>query len=812
MTVWCSSSTISIRRFLSYFAMILAIIVAFSTTIFFAMNADAQAGVNQTINFQGRLTAKSGEIVPDGHYNMQFKIYQDGDGKSVGNTTGSPESSLKWTENYVNRSAEEGVFVRNGMFSVNLGSNNPFGSQIDWNQAALWLSVNVAGASAGCTTFGTNPCAADGEMLPMKRITASPYALNAGALGGKTAENFVQLGQGVQTDASTNSSSIFVNKTGTGNLLQLQNAGTDIFTIGTTGSLTFGAATNQSISIATSEPNTDGRQLSVTGGAGGSGNGSTGGDLILQGGDGGGTNGNGGNISIDAGGNTGTGTAGAIAIGATNAGTITIGSTSAATIQNISIGANNTEGSVSNVTIGSGAQAGGGSTTIQGKDSVSISVDGTNGATFSGDSTVYFGNGVSASAPNNYTLQGTDSTSAAAAGGSLTVQGGNATVGDSNGGDVIISGGKASGAGTDGLVVLTTPTYSTVTNDSGCFAGGVLATEDCLVSDETVNNSSAVVLGFSTGNGKATLPDPINRTPGRILNVLSATGSQPFSVLFNDNSGKIAMYYSGAASLIWNGDNWVAISTPYVENPNEIIMDRRANSIETSEPSTEEVIAPTTDEMQTQTDGEPTIGSMYYDTKLGKVQCYEETGWGPCGASPDTFISLSPEYSNAVTNGSGNGTMNSDFCSDMLNVNDGSEEQSTICGKNEMYNFYDWTSPSKTAQTKSIFVTYQLPANFNGFVKDSTSLAARTTSDDAEVTYEIYANAEAGGRACTVSPLSVAKGAQTAWQTKSLSGKSDPSECDLKAGDTVLIKVNMTAANDAHAYVSNLNFAYSTKN
>lgn len=808
MTVWCSSSTISIRRFLSYFAMILAIIVAFSTTIFFAMNADAQAGVNQTINFQGRLTAKSGEIVPDGHYNMQFKIYQDGDGKSVGNTTGSPGSSLKWTENYVNRSADEGVFVRNGMFSVNLGSNNPFGTQVDWNQSALWLSVNVAGASASCTTFGTNPCAADGEMLPMKRITASPYALNAGALGGKTAENFVQLGQGVQTDASTNSSSIFVNKTGTGNLLQLQNAGTDIFTIGTTGSLTFGAATNQSISIATSEPNTDGRQLSVTGGAGGSGNGSTGGDLILQGGDGGGTNGNGGNISIDAGGNTGTGTAGAIAIGATNAGTITIGSTSAATIQNISIGANNTEGSVSNVTIGSGAQAGGGSTTIQGKDSVSISVDGTNGATFSGDSTVYFGNGVSASAPNNYTLQGTDSTSAAAAGGSLTVQGGNATVGDSNGGDVIISGGKASGSGTDGLVVLTTPTYSTVTNDSGCFASGELATDDCLVSETTVNSSSAVILGFNIDSRSATLPDPTNRAPGRILNILSATGSAPFAVFFNDGTSKISMYYSSAASLIWNGDNWVAVSTSNVENPTEIIMDRRANS---ESPVISDDTTSNKSEA-TAAQAEPTIGSMYYDTTLGKVQCYEETGWGPCGASPDTFISLSPEYSNAVTNGSGVGTLNSDFCSDMLNVNDGSEEQPTICGKDEMYNFYNWTAPAKTAQTKSIYVTYQLPANFNGFVKDSTSLMARTTSDDAEVTYEIYANAEKGGRACTQGPVSASKGAQTTWQKSSPVGMSDPADCDLKAGDTVLIKVNMTASKDASAYVSNLNFAYSTKN
>ncbi|OYW85317.1 hypothetical protein B7Z17_02505, partial [Candidatus Saccharibacteria bacterium 32-49-10] len=120
------------------------------------------------------------------------------------------------------------------------------------------------------------------------------------------------------------------------------------------------------------------------------------------------------------------------------------------------------------------------------------------------------------------------------------------------------------------------------------------------------------------------------------------------------------------------------------------------------------------------------LGSMYYDTTIGKVQCYEADGWGACSSSPDNFVTLSPEYTNAVTNGTGVGTMTSDICSDTLNINDGSSGQPTICGTNETYNFYNWTTDQESAETKDIYVTYQLPSNFTGFVDGSTSLVGRT--------------------------------------------------------------------------------------
>jgi len=78
----------------------------------------AATGINQQINFQGRLLNAAGATVPDGFYNIQFKIYQDGDGQSVGNTTGAPAGTLEWTESHLNQ-ASQGVRVQNGFYRFN---------------------------------------------------------------------------------------------------------------------------------------------------------------------------------------------------------------------------------------------------------------------------------------------------------------------------------------------------------------------------------------------------------------------------------------------------------------------------------------------------------------------------------------------------------------------------------------------------------------------------------------------------------------------------------------------------------------------
>lgn len=188
--------------------------------------ATAIAGVNEQINYQARLLTNTGAVVPDGTYNLEFKIYQDGTGCVSGGS--SPCSgTLKWTET---RTGSNKVTVTNGYFTVQLGSVTAFGGSVDWQQDTLWLSVNVG---------GTGTPSWDGEMIPFRRLAATPYALNAKQLGGLDWSAFARVApSAVQADAST-LSTLFLNKTGaSGNILQLQKNGADVAVLTNTGDLT----------------------------------------------------------------------------------------------------------------------------------------------------------------------------------------------------------------------------------------------------------------------------------------------------------------------------------------------------------------------------------------------------------------------------------------------------------------------------------------------------------------------------------------------------------------------------------------------
>ncbi|MFY9228157.1 MAG: hypothetical protein WAO28_02420 [Candidatus Microsaccharimonas sp.] len=1156
-----------------------------------APRTEAVTGINQQINFQGRLYTASGATVPDGNYNIQFKIYQDGDGLSVGNTTGSPAGTLMWTESYLN-SATQGVSIVNGFMSVQLGSITPFGTSIDWNQDTLWLSMNIGSTNGSCTPFTS--CTPDGEMVPMKRLSATPYSLNSNRLNGLTSSNFVQLAQGVQADASNNTSSVFLNKTGTaGNFLQLQSTAVDVFTLTSAGDITFGANADHTIGTATSAASTVGRNITVTAGTGGSGAGSVGGNLVLQGGTAGGTNANGGNVSIDSGAKTGTGTDGSIQIGTSRASTIQIGSTTLASgTQTVAIGNNNTAGGTTNVTIGAGSSATAGTTALQSKNNTTISTNGVVRGTFDTSGALYLGNGVTAAAPSNFTISGTGSTTTAVAGGALVIQGGNATVGNANGGNLTLTGGTGFGTGASGLVVFSTPTFSTTSNDANCYTGGALVAATCTITAASVNNSSAIIVGFSVSGQSASLPDPTILTAGRVVYLTAANGSQDFTLNVNGGGtgNSIAMRQNTTATMIWNGTDWTAagasssttlqsaydntlqsaggaelivsktsttngftirdsstapvngtllsvqtasaaglfsvnsnvteyatnagaetigsggvtsfpantwsaltgstvtrystagnyiatgqgsvstvttalantgvkntlsttlnanmnynvsfttrllsgtftdmnvyysingttasvpcaitktsttsvwtkvnctfaapasgitssnailirqttgvVRTFYVDNLSVTIAadynyatDGSVNDSGTFATNwvtaglgTVGVTRNTTDgfdasdsaqaaittgaanagirnklsinpiastlyrisvyaklssgtftdfkvrysrdgsttaggnyvdcvDYNTQTvtttgwtqitcyintdattptnpyvyfvetasatrtfmvdgfsmtlssntapnvqigggaNGGPTtlltldkgasapiasdndalLGSMYYDTTLGKLQCYEADGWGACGSSPDNIITISPEYTNAVLHGSGVGTMISDICSDTLDINDGTSSQPTICGANETYNFYKWTSPQPTAQTYSIYVTYQLPGSFKSFASGQTSIKGRTDSTNSTVQYQVYRNDATSGLSACGPTVAVSTGSVSSWQTGVANGAADPSTCGFLPGNSIVFKINVTASSNANAYVGNLNFTFSNR-
>jgi hypothetical protein len=102
----------------------------------------ATATVPATMSYQGQLQDPDGQVIPDGTYNLTFRLY----GQSSG---GAP----LWNE-------VQSLPVRDGVFSAVLGSVTPLTLPFD---AQYWISLQVAG---------------DPE-LPRVVLTSTPYALRA---------------------------------------------------------------------------------------------------------------------------------------------------------------------------------------------------------------------------------------------------------------------------------------------------------------------------------------------------------------------------------------------------------------------------------------------------------------------------------------------------------------------------------------------------------------------------------------------------------------------------------------------------------
>lgn len=133
------------------------------------------------MNFQGRLLSNTGAVVSDGNYNMEFKLYAGGPGNVAGDTGGT----LVWTEDWLNYNTQ-GVVVKNGYFSVQLGTLTALPASVNLDNSVMWLSMTVANGSSPngatsttCTTFAGCNSSSEPEMLPMKSLSAAPFALNA---------------------------------------------------------------------------------------------------------------------------------------------------------------------------------------------------------------------------------------------------------------------------------------------------------------------------------------------------------------------------------------------------------------------------------------------------------------------------------------------------------------------------------------------------------------------------------------------------------------------------------------------------------
>ncbi len=881
--MWCHLPTGIKRRGVLYYAVLASMIVALITTLIFAPATKAAPSTDRTISFQGRLLSKAGAVVSDGYYNIQFKIYEGGSGTAAVD----PNRNLQWTESYVNNGTSSGVQVKNGYFSVSLGSNNPFDDDVDWDSNKLWLSMNIAGRDAACSSFGTGACIGDGEMLPMKHITATPYSINSGAVGGKTADELVQLGQGVQADISNNSS-IYINKTGSGNLMQLQNNGDDVFAVGNTGDLVLGGGSNKSITLSQSTVNTEGSQLTIEAGMGGTGDGSGGGDLVLRGGSAGGTDANGGDLVLSGGAGTGTGTPGLVILDTPTFSTVTNDAncyTSGALVANSCTISSQTVNSSSAViagfsTTGKTATLPDPTNTTPGR--IIYVMAATNTENFSLRINVGEGDGIEQS----ISMRKNTTATMIWNGSNWTAAGANSSTSLQDAYD----NSQSSGSGGAELTLKNTPHTDGLTirdNSSDPVDGPLLEVQSNTAATLFSINSSANNLSVNAGaetagasastfqvntwgitelstverytadrdyiaSGEASVKVETSGATSGAFNQLNGTlapettYSASVSVKLDDSSSAdndFFISYSAdgtnlsapcIASATLSSTEWQRITctfqTPasgisssnhlvfgltsgtertfYLDNASVVATDSTAPNVKIGGSNGGQATLFTLDKSASApgaSSAEALLGSMYYDTTLGKVQCYEADGWGACSAAPDTFVTLSPEYSGAVVRNNGTGTMTTDFCSDTLDINNGTSSQADICGDDETYNFYQWTSSSDEEQTRSIFITYQLPSNFKEFVAGTTSLMGRTTHADSSVSYQLYRSNENGLTPCDAS-TPVSTGAKTSWQKATASGNADPANCHFEAGDKLVIHIDLSAQDDHHAYVSDLSF------
>ncbi len=377
---------------------VLGLCLVFSTLLSVAPLAHATTGINTQINYQARLLNTAGATVPDGTYNIEFKIYSGGTG-CVGGGTSPCGGTAQWTEDWLNNNTQ-GVTVTNGYFSVLLGagSDSVALSTLNFNQTPLWLSINIGNTNGTCASFSL--CSGDGEMLPFTQFAAAPYALNAGQLGGLASSSFAQLTAANIFQPTTNITPVTIMQTSGASPTA------DIFDVQTANGTNILQATGPSAnnSVVTLKSVGSGNALTLTGAGALSLNGNAPSTWDL----------NGNTLSLQTTGNgaitTGTGTftdngalsvAGALTVtAANNALVLSTAPTASATKSLIDLGSSIASGSTSGTFIGINAASG------YGGDLVNLQVNSTSEFSVSAAGDVKQGNGVltynTPTAPNSY--------------------------------------------------------------------------------------------------------------------------------------------------------------------------------------------------------------------------------------------------------------------------------------------------------------------------------------------------------------------------------------------------------------------------
>ena len=507
-------------KLLRYIAVSLFAVLSLSSTLSFIHPQQVRAAVNSSnLNYQARLLDAGGAVVPDGSYNVDFKIYTDP--TLGGQAVGTCSSTCVWEETY-NYGGYSGahssspgpqIVVKDGYLSAYLGQYTSFPTTIKWEQP-LYLTMNIGGlTSGGAITW-------DGEMAPRIQLTALPYAFIASQLANNNSGHRQTLNFGgsptvdeaftlpdvpsgvicLQTSSScgftTGLGAGFVQGgnsfgatallgTTDGNILQFQTNSIVRETLDTSNNAYFGngatAATPNNFSIlgtGSTTAGTVGAQITINGGAGATTTtGSAGGNLILLGGNAGGSGiNNGGNVSLQGGSKTSTGTIGNILL-QSSGGNVGIG-TSGTPAGLLSVG-----GTTGNLTIDST-----GNLTTSG----TINANGGNISTTAGTANLF----------NTTTTNTINFGAAIGAGNTQTLNIGNSSTGTTN-----TTVGSSSGTST--------------TNIQGSGTNGIINTSGNTVSTQTTNG-----ITISNSTGSSNILQVNNNVAGTtVLNVSNITNN-----------------------------------------------------------------------------------------------------------------------------------------------------------------------------------------------------------------------------------------------------------------------------------------------
>ncbi len=206
------------------------------------------SAVPSTMNFQGRLTDSSGVTMPDGLYNMQFKLF-----------TASSGGSSVWSET---RETTARVQVTNGLFVTKLGEVTPIPASL-FASGSLYFEITMA--TPGTATCNTASCASwESPMTPRQQMATSAYAFNSDTLDGLDSTAFAAAsgsGSYIQNTGSPQTADFNITGTGTAGILQAAT-----FDTAAAGTLTLGGTNATSIALADNTTLGAGLSLTLTGG------------------------------------------------------------------------------------------------------------------------------------------------------------------------------------------------------------------------------------------------------------------------------------------------------------------------------------------------------------------------------------------------------------------------------------------------------------------------------------------------------------------------------------------------------------------